>query len=645
MLRPFFEGACQFSLRRNEKWPISTMNGQIKKVTSMTFNPFEDRYQNVADKTIAETKTLQDVIEWLDSGECHLSEVTRRTYLQAVRKAARLIGQTPSRIPACTVQFHSNFPDRNYECSWGKTLYAANRWKRNVSAAINGATGVIKTQKERRLRCDEWATLMAVLREFAGKPPLSHLVQIHPKELISVQSCADTARKFGVRLSELDSDLALYLYKSAPTKGAKNSVIDALNLIDRCRAVRDKRIQGILPVQSINFVRPKRVEKIAIPNALMQELETWVDVASRGRWSITDNAFTGGVTSTNYLNAAKKILTTAERAGALKLAELQTIAFAFDTHVLVSVVQMLRKLHKNDEPGAISPRTARGYFESLVPLLQRNGEDSSSVSMILETDLWLQTGRRSRHEMAPHVHSFCRNVVTDMNARIRFLSLHIQLRRKSIFHLKAAEKTTGREAERHLEKARRLGTCAAFAALETDAIPARVSSVLKITFRGKDAWLSLGHKKSDNGRLTIPSAFVKNRKSLRATISAASRLRGLETLRWYEQFIRPLFEFHIDNDYFFPAVQTPLKPLSYFTFRCWWLAGSVDCGFPRLNPHMFRHGQASILVAQNPGNWQLVAARLGDTEDVCRSVYAWIDHEKLVLSGQQELVKDFPNAA
>ncbi len=84
------------------------MNGQIKKVTSMTFNPFEDRYQNVADKTIAETKTLQDVIEWLDSGECHLSEVTRRTYLQAVRKAARLIGQTPSRIPACTVQFHSN---------------------------------------------------------------------------------------------------------------------------------------------------------------------------------------------------------------------------------------------------------------------------------------------------------------------------------------------------------------------------------------------------------------------------------------------------------------------------------------------------------------------------------------------------------
>jgi hypothetical protein len=60
---------------------------------------------------------------------------------------------------------------------------------------------------------------------------------------------------------------------------------------------------------------------------------------------------------------------------------------------------------------------------------------------------------------------------------------------------------------------------------------------------------------------------------------------------------------------------------------------------------MFRHGQASILVAENPGNWSLVAARLGDTEAVCRDNYAWIDHEKLVLAGQRELTKEFPSAA
>ncbi len=295
----------------------------------------------------------------------------------------------------------------------------------------------------------------------------------------------------------------------------------------------------------------------------MQELETWVDLASRGLWSITDNAFVGGVSPKPYLNAAKKILTTAERAGALKLAGLNTIASAFDERVLVAVVQMLRDLHKNDEAGAITPRTAWGYFDCLIPLLERNGEDAFSVRTILKTDSWLKIGRRNRTEMSPHLRSFCRKVVTDMNARIRFLSLHIQLRKKAILHLKAAQMTTGRQAERHLEKARRFGTCAAFAALETDAIPARVSSVLKTTFRGSGAWLCLGHRKTDDGRLMIPAAYVKNGKPLFATMSATSRLRGLETLRWYEKAIRPLFGDHQDNDHFFPAVQKPGQALPY----------------------------------------------------------------------------------
>lgn len=446
-------------------------------------------------------------------------------------------------------------------------------------------------------------------------------------------------------MSDVDTDVAYCLYRAATTTAAKDAVVEALRLIDQSRVITDRRIQRILPAQPIGFVRPERVEKVVIPGSLLQELETWVHLATRGRWSITDNAFVGGVSPKPYLNAAKKIITTAERAGALKLAGLNTIASAFDERVLVAVVRKLRDLHKKNEIGAITPRTARGYFECLIPLLERNGEDTSSVKMIRDTDRWLKTGRRSRTEMAPHVRSFCRSVVTDMNARIRFLSLHIQLRKKAILHLKAAQMTMGREAERHLEKARRFGTCAAFAALETDAIPARVSSVLKTTFRGSGAWLCLGHRKTDDGRLMIPAAFVKNGKPLFATISATSRLRGLETLRWYEEFIRPLFSDHRDNDHFFPAVQKQGQPLPYATFKSWWSDCAAECGFPGLNPHMFRHGQASILVAENPGNWPLVAARLGDTEAVCRDNYAWIDHEKLVLAGQQELTKEFPSAA
>ena len=562
------------------------MNGQIKEMTPMTFNHFEDSFQGLGDKATSGAKNLQDVLEWLERDECPLGVAARRTYAQAVRKAARLIGRTPDRIPACTTQFQSMFPNRDYARSWGKTFCAAKRWKRNVSAAINGATGIIAAQKERRSRRDDWATLLAVLREIAEMDSPSPF-EIHPKQLICVQSCADTARKLDVRVTDLDRDLALCLYRAVPTRAAKDAVVEALGLIDQSRAMKDRRIESFLPAQPIGFVRPERAEKVAIPPSLMQELDAWVDLASRGRWSITDNAFMGGVSPTPYLNAAKKIITTAERAGALQLAELNTIASAFDEQVLVAVVQMLRDLHKNDGPGAITPRTARGYFDCLIPFLERNGEDASSVRTILKTDLWLQTGRRSRTEMSPHLRSFCRSVVTDLNARIRFLSLHIQLRKNAILHLDAAQMTTGREAERHLEKARRFGTCAAFAALETDAIPARVSSVLKTTFRGSAAWLCLGHRKADDGRIMIPPAFVKNRKPLFATISATSRLRGLETLRWYEKAIRPLFNNNQENDYFFPAVQNDGRPLPYATFKSWWSDCAAECGFPGLNPHMF----------------------------------------------------------
>ncbi|WP_303472443.1 MULTISPECIES: hypothetical protein [unclassified Marinovum] len=610
----------------------------------MTFNPFEDSFQGLGDKATSGAKNLQNVLEWLERDECPLGVAARRTYAQAVRKAARLIGRAPDRIPACTAQFQSIFQNKDYDRSWGKTFCAAKRWKRNVSAAINGATGTIAAQKERRARRDDWATLLAVLWEIAEKD-LPSPFEVHPKQLICVQSCADTARKLDVRVTDLDRDLALSLYREAPTKAAKDAVVDALGLIEQSRVLTDLRIQRILPPQAIGFVRPERAEKVAIPGSLMQELETWVHLATRGRWSITDNGFVGGVSPKPYHNAAKKILTTAERAGALKLVGLNTIASAFDERVLVAVVQLLRDLHKNGGSGTIAPRTARGYFECLIPLLERNGEDASSVRMILKTDSWLKAGRVSRTEMSPHLRSFCRNVVTDMNARVRFLSLHIQLRKKAILHLEAALMTTGRESERHLEKARRHGTCAAFAALETDAIPARVSSVLMTTFRGDAAWLRLGHRKADDGRIAIPPAFVKNRKPLFATISATSRLRGLETLRWYEEVIRPLFSDQQDNDHFFPAVRHLGRPLPYATFKSWWSDCASECGFPGLNPHMFRHGQASILVAENPGNWSLVAARLGDTEAACRDFYTWIDQEKLVLAGQRELTKEFPNAA
>lgn len=102
----------------------------------MTFNPFEDSFQDLGNKAISESKPLQDVIKWLERNECLLNEASRRAYMQAIQKAARLFGRSPDRIPACTQQFHSMCPNRDYARSSGKTFCAAKRWKRDVSVAI-----------------------------------------------------------------------------------------------------------------------------------------------------------------------------------------------------------------------------------------------------------------------------------------------------------------------------------------------------------------------------------------------------------------------------------------------------------------------------------------------------------------------------
>jgi hypothetical protein len=56
------------------------MNGQIKEMTPMTFNPFEDSFQGLSGKATPGAKTLQDVLEWLERDECPLTEAARRTY-------------------------------------------------------------------------------------------------------------------------------------------------------------------------------------------------------------------------------------------------------------------------------------------------------------------------------------------------------------------------------------------------------------------------------------------------------------------------------------------------------------------------------------------------------------------------------------
>lgn len=607
----------------------------------MPFDPFTQTTEMTEHYCEAQAETLEDVLSWINGGGSDLETDTRLDYSRAVRLVGKRLRKPLAAIPASGGVFRAEFPDAEYSVLWGKSFNAFRRWKGKVCAAINGATGAIAAKAERRARDDDWRTLVDVLTDIAARTPPEDAL-FHENEIIGVRALADAARCADVPGPRHIHGFVHDIIAEAADNGQRQATIDALHLCDRIRTLSDNRLGQLLSDEPIAF-SPIEVARIEIPGDLLAELDIWLDVATRGEWAPTKEAYGKGISRKPYQDATRNIIRTAQKSGRVDLAKIPTIAWVFADSVLTEIVRTWRKNHAENERGAIAPRTAKNYLETLACFLERNGECAHLVKKILATDDWVRSGGNSRG-MPERAKRLCRRVVTDKPTRLAFLSLHIRYRDAAEDYLRLAE--TDPKARAHaLIMARQLGTCAAFAALETDAVPVRVSNALSCTYRGRGAWLELGYGRKQDGRLIVPASATKNKKEINAPIKANSRLRGLETLHWYEKRIRLLFPHQGESDYFFPAVTTPGEPLSYATLMSWWKKSIGNFSFPGMNPHLFRHGQASILVANSPGDWQTVSVRLGDKEDTCRRYYVWIHEEKLILEGQRRLTEGLFHAA
>lgn len=598
----------------------------------MTFDPFET-------SDTAPVKSLADVLAWLTTTE-GLESTTRQAYRLAVEWAARTLHKLPCEIPADKDAVLSNFRDEAYTKERAKTFEAYKRKRRNLSCAIGGATGAIAARRERRARADDWSALIhrvkLLTEEGRGLPGL------HVKALIALDVLADHARVSGLVTQEICTQTVRQLETNAP--GLGETLQKACDILDRLPSLNDALLDRLLPSGPIRFrPRPKR-ETFLLPDPLEEELSIWVVLATKGDWVEVDGDFNSDTGAAPYRTAARKVISTALDIGCVDLGRLATIASCFEKGIVVQVVKAWRQWELEGHPRAIKSKTARNYLEKLKMFLQANGEDAGHVREILAKSKWLKSPTPHEGKMPQRTRSFCRHVVRDMEARVKFLSRHVHFRKLASAHLKAI----AREPDRvlyHTVRARQFGTMAAFAALMTDAVPARIGSVLPATFRGTAPWLALGRGPADDGYLCVPPGHTKNGKGITAPIAANSQFRGLSTLRWYERVIRPLFPHHDKNDFFFPAIENADAPLGYNTFMSWWSAAIADAGFPGMTPHMFRHGQVSILIANMPGDWATAAARIGDKETTVREYYAWVDEERLILEGQQRLAEAFFHAA
>ncbi|MFG6626914.1 hypothetical protein [Sulfitobacter sp. 1A12056] len=451
----------------------------------MSFDPFLRNSHTPAKATI---ENLQDVLTWVNN-DCECEETTKNGYRGALLWVSKHARTPLTDLPADRDAVLARFPNRDFTREWAKTYNAFLARKKNLSAAINGATGIIAEKAAHRARSDGWHRLIDRLRFLLSSYP-AQTKFIDPRKIIAIEVLAGLARSLEIDACDVEGDVPLKIYSATGKPGRRKACVEAMALMNEVRGLDDGELMACLPRAPIVFARPKKPEHIEIPGILEQEIEVWVELAARGPWSPTDEAYQPGIDPMPFRNAVRKIVRTALMIRAID-SKCYTIAFAFADSIMTEVIRTWRRWEADADPRAIKASTAKGYLERAKTLLERNGEATYHIRTLLKTDRWLTLTSGRHNKMSPRTQRFCRRVVRDLQARGDFVSLHISFWRKAVFHLRKAKQFPS-EATGHLDVARKYGTIAAFAALEIDAIPLRVGNALAITFRGKDPWLSLG---------------------------------------------------------------------------------------------------------------------------------------------------------
>jgi hypothetical protein len=558
---------------------------------------------------------------------------TKAQYISAVELLPKLFGKPLSEIPLDIDEIEAGLTDKDLK-RLSCHLSTARQYRRRILAAVRLATGETEERAARRARDDDWTVLRAAMGQVALAPGTKPLTTFNNKRLISVDCLIDLARKNGIGVADVDEAGALTLFRVAPSQSLRNAVFGSIQLFLELRAASWCEFSHLLPPIQ-HFERPRLVHRgQEVPSHLADELEIMVDLVSRGtRCEATGKYFNGKVPKP-YKYSALKIIRTYSETGATPM----TVVEVFDRKALLDCLGAWARYDDGRDARKIGAQTAEGYLWRVKSLLERNGYDGDHIPELIAGNAWIQERLDRDGEMTEKAESFCRRLLREKRMRLIFLSEHIRYRRLAM----AVMKENPRQPKgRALEQIRALGVLAAVAALETDAAPARISNILGIPLHGPDAWYKPPTSSCPDAHLDIPGTHTKNERAIHTVLSATSPLRGLATLEWFLKEIRPLFLNGRGSKWLFPGVEDPSKPLPYNTFLRWWTAQVDGTELHGMTPHFFRHGQATILAARHPGNWGLVAERIGDSEAVTRKRYAFVDTAALMRQGQNSLIAEF----
>lgn len=319
-----------------------------------------------------------------------------------------------------------------------------------------------------------------------------------------------------------------------------------------------------------------------------------------------------------------------------------------------AMIEACNHIYARTERGELAASTSTTKMTYLPAILERNGIETPDLRAEIRkvSAFRLKIGKS---QMPEETQRICRHLIDDLGFRTDFLLSHAAPRAAAEKIIHAARRAKRDLTRKERTRVRQLGTVALFCALECGCAPIRVGNFLAIPIQGSASWLR--RTKPKEYELHIPATHTKNGKPIKAPLCAVEE-RYLETVEWFLREIRWLFfwdqaanaangrecivrfakQLSTKSDWLVPGVKNPNLILTDNTFRKWFENIMVEIAGISMDPHNFRHGQASLLYYHFPDQIEAIAARLGDTVETVLRYYAWIHQEKLMRKGQSMLI-------
>ena len=614
--------------------------------------------------------TMLDVVE---AGETHQS-TSFQQYAKQLLNVMKWRGYDRPDLSVLTadvktwLSFAPKYDSRNAtllrDLPWKKGTYQ--QYQKGGRLLIEHVTGAFAERAARKATCDDsWATLAERAEALATAGLLSS------QRLAGLARITDVARAAGIQSTSMTNERVVDL--KARTNSAKewDGVKRGAILLDDLRAY--PTLLPLLPDRPIGHIETRWRRPFERPESIRPDLDRWLEEATtiypedvesevlRRAMAQPLSEGASGIYAAalgNYLDvlATKRDLTGARLADLFGDEDLIAVHFAW--------------IEKSSRPGGLTPGSMYQYFNAIRLALKRNGEVDAAkrIQTMLKAQPILKQGKEAKECMSPDNEKWCRGLLADEKKIEIFETQHILYAQlaKATLDEAAAEGldlvalTGNPEAMRRLSarkrgrakklivRARRLGTCAAYAAIALEGAPLREDNMIALSRSGaKQTFFDHATGAEPHYRIVIPNEMLKNGKSLTARGEQLPPIiiekRGpddvaVPILKFYFDRIRPLFPHARSSNRVFPSVKSAGGHLGAGTFSNWLLASSVEIEL-RQTSHNFRHGLCTIQINDDLGCIEELAVFLGDKPKTVRKYYVFLMRDK-VLNKMQTTIAE-----